>query len=53
MAQSPVDYAGLVADLERLLKLRSICLGMKLFETVEQMETIPGIRHLSKCIRHQ
>lgn len=44
MPGSPVDYAGLVADLEDLLKLRSICLGMKLFETVEQMEKIAGIR---------
>ena len=44
MPDSPLDYASLVADLERLLKLRSICLGMKLFETVEKMEAIPGIR---------
>ena len=44
MPDSPLDYASLVADLERLLKLRSICLGMKLFETVKKMETIPGIR---------
>ena len=44
MPGSAVDYAGLVADLERLLKLRSISMGMKLFETVEQMEAISGIR---------
>ena len=37
MPEPPVDYARLVADLQRMLKLRSICLGMKLFESVEQM----------------
>ncbi len=44
MSQTPSDYARLVADLERFLKLRSICVGMKLFAAVEEMEAIPGIR---------
>ena len=33
-----------VAKLEQLLRLRSIPFGMKLFESVEQMEAIPKIR---------
>src|SRR5258705_13499620 len=38
------DWAKLVADLERLLKLRAIPFGMKLFEHREEMEAIPKIR---------
>jgi len=38
------DWSKLVADLERLLKLRSIPFGMKLFEDREEMEAIPRIR---------
>jgi uncharacterized protein (DUF169 family) len=38
------DWTKLVADLERLLKLRSIPFGMKLFEQREEMEAIPKIR---------
>jgi uncharacterized protein (DUF169 family) len=38
------DWTRLVADLERLLKLRSIPFGMKLFERREEMEAIPRIR---------
>ena len=38
------DWTKLVADLERLLKLRSIPFGMKLFEHREEMEAIPRIR---------
>jgi len=38
------DWTKLVADLERLLKLRSIPFGMKLFEDREEMEAIPRIR---------
>ena len=38
------DWTKLVADLERLLKLRSIPFGMKLFERREEMEAIPKIR---------
>ncbi len=38
------DWTKLVADLERLLKLRAIPFGMKLFEDREEMEAIPKIR---------
>jgi uncharacterized protein (DUF169 family) len=37
-------WQQLAADLERLLRLRAIPFGMKLFETVEAMEAIPKIR---------
>jgi uncharacterized protein (DUF169 family) len=39
-----LDWKQLVADLERLLKLRSIPFGMKLFEDRRAMEAIPKIR---------
>jgi uncharacterized protein (DUF169 family) len=38
------DWTRLVADLERLLKLRAIPFGMKLFKHREEMEAIPKIR---------
>ncbi|HEV2100210.1 MAG TPA: DUF169 domain-containing protein, partial [Stellaceae bacterium] len=38
------DWAKVVADLEGLLKLRSIPFGMKLYERREEMEAIPRIR---------
>ena len=38
------DWANVVGELERLLKLRSIVFGMKLFERREDMEAIPKIR---------
>ena len=38
------DWAAIVDDLNRYLKLRSIPIGMKLFETVAEMEAIPKIR---------
>ena len=38
------DWGKTVADLERLLKLRSVPFGMKLFERREDMEAIPRIR---------
>lgn len=44
MTETRMDYTRLVAELERLLKLRSICIGMKLFETIEAMQAVPGIR---------
>ncbi len=44
MSESQNAYAGLVAELERLLKLRGICVAMKLFRTVEEMEAVPRIR---------
>jgi len=41
---SAMDWAGIAADLERLLKLRAIPFGMKLYESTEAMEAIPKIR---------
>ena len=38
------DWTKLVADLERLLKLRNPPFGMKLFEKAADMEAIPRIR---------
>jgi uncharacterized protein (DUF169 family) len=38
------EWPRLASDLERLLKLRSIPFGMKLFESVEAMQAIPKIR---------
>ena len=38
------EWTTLVADLERLLKLRAIPFGMKLFERRKDMEEIPKIR---------
>ena len=38
------DWTKLAADLERLLKLRAIPFGMKLFENRDEMEAIPRIR---------
>jgi hypothetical protein len=45
------DWTKLVADLERLLKLRSIPFGMKLFEHREEMEAIAGPRRYTRSIR--
>ena len=39
-----IDCKALAADLERILKLRAIPFGMKLFETRTEMEAIPKIR---------
>jgi uncharacterized protein (DUF169 family) len=45
MAQSEAwDGAKIADDLNRLLRLRTTPIGMKLFETVESMEAIPKIR---------
>jgi uncharacterized protein (DUF169 family) len=38
------DWPALVADLNRLLRLRTTPIGMKLFEKVEEMAAIPKIR---------
>ena len=42
------DWAALSAELESLLKLRSFTIGMKMFETVEQMEAVEKIRRVGK-----
>lgn len=41
------DWQALVADLNALLRLKTTPIGMKLFETVEEMEAIPRIRRPS------
>jgi uncharacterized protein (DUF169 family) len=38
------DWAPIVDDLNRLLRLKTTPIGMKLFTTVEEMEAIPKIR---------
>ncbi|MHB8574327.1 MAG: DUF169 domain-containing protein [Dehalococcoidia bacterium] len=38
------DWDAIVDDLNRLLRLRNTPIGMKLFETVAEMEAIPRIR---------
>ena len=44
MATETYDWDAIVNGLNQYLRLRSIPIGMKLFETVEEMEAIPKIR---------
>ena len=44
MTMATYDWLGIVDGLSRHLRLRSIPIGMTLFETVEAMEAIPKIR---------
>ncbi|OGL18812.1 MAG: hypothetical protein A3F92_02320 [Candidatus Rokubacteria bacterium RIFCSPLOWO2_12_FULL_71_22] len=44
MTDERYDWNGIVDGLNQYLRLRSIPIGMKLFETVEAMEAIPKIR---------
>ena len=44
MSEATHDWPTVVADLERLLKLRAIVFGMKLFENRADMEAIDRIR---------
>ena len=44
MTDAALDLPALAAELERVLRLRSNPFGMKLFESVEEMEAIPKIR---------
>src|ERR1700735_441311 len=39
-----IDLAGLVADLNNLLRLKTTVIGMKMFARVEDMTAIPKIR---------
>ena len=41
------DWPQLVAELNRYLRLRTTPIGMKLFESVEEMEAVPRIRRPS------
>jgi len=38
------DWSATIADLIRLLRVKTTPIGMKLFETVEEMEAVPRIR---------
>ena len=42
--QEHYDWGSLISDLNRLLRLRTTPIGMKMFKTVEEMESIPRIR---------
>ena len=42
--QSVFDGPQIVADLNRLLRLRTTPIGMKMFKTRQEMETVPRIR---------
>src|SRR6195256_4886946 len=45
--QSPpeqLDLAGMAADLNQLLRLKTTVIGMKMFASVEEMAAIPKIR---------
>ena len=44
MTTATYDWHAIVESLNQYLRLRSIPIGMKLFETVEEMEAIPKIR---------
>src|SRR5437667_1000413 len=44
MTTESYDWTAIVDGLNRYLRLRSVPIGMKLFETVEEMEAIPRIR---------
>ncbi|MGH7415741.1 MAG: DUF169 domain-containing protein, partial [Candidatus Rokuibacteriota bacterium] len=44
MTTEKYDWDAIVNGLNQYLRLRSIPIGMKLFETVEEMEAIPKIR---------
>ncbi len=41
---TPIDWNALVADLNRLLRLRTTPIGMKLFTSTAEMEAVPRIR---------
>src|SRR3978361_1964402 len=43
----PFDLAGMVADLNHLLRLKTTWIGMKMFASVEEMAAIPKIRRPS------
>src|SRR5271156_5493805 len=42
--ETAYDWNAIVDDLNKLLRLRTTPIGMKLFRTVEEMEAIPKIR---------
>lgn len=44
VSAEPIDWKEISDKLQTLLRLRTLPVGMKLFETVEEMEAIPKIR---------
>ena len=42
--ETEYDFASLVAELEKYLRLKTIPIGMKRFKTVAEMEAVPRIR---------
>ena len=50
MSDAALDLPKLAADLERLLRLRAIPFGMKLFAERAQMEAIPKIRRPNESL---
>lgn len=42
--ETSLDFEKIVADLNRLLRLRATPIGMKMFKTKEEMEAVPKIR---------
>ena len=42
--QETFDWAGMAADLNSLLRLKTTPIGMKMFATVAEMEAIPKMR---------
>lgn len=48
MSETEFDWKALAADLEGLLKLRSLPFGMKMFETAAEMEAVERIRRPGK-----
>jgi uncharacterized protein (DUF169 family) len=44
LLQPPYDWNQIVDDLNRLLRLRTPPIGMKLFTSVEEMERVPKLR---------
>ena len=47
-ADGSVDWPATLSRLERLLRIRTTPIGMKLFETVEEMEAVEKIRRPSE-----
>ena len=45
------DLKEIVASLNNLLKLRTIPIGMKMFESIEEMESISKIEDPMLCIQ--
>ena len=47
-ADGSVDWPATLSRLERLLRIRTTPIGMKLFETIEEMEAVEKIRRPSE-----